>query len=191
MYQANISTYTDSPTQDGVHYALVNTYENLDAYKINLNYTVLPTDYILCEFVGLTTNFVRTMNFISSNYPYITNNRYWYLPFGVFATGDTGSTVVDTNSWRRSGYVFLKSPETYIMNWYINHDFTNLDVSNCTPIGLTTKLNLKRSVSDPYISAPISEFVEYNNNDVNPESTEVAPNYSNTILQVGVQSRNL
>mgnify|MGYP003111656904 CR=1 FL=1 len=181
MYQATITTFTGEPKESDIHYQRVNTFENLNSYGLNVNTIHGNTEYILVEFIGRNTNFYRTANFISNTYPYDANSRYWALDFDIFSTGDNGSTVVDTNAWRRSGKVFLKSPEIYTMNWYVNPTFTNLDVANCTSIGLTTVLNLERTIDDPYVSAPVITYSEYATNDVSPST-------NNTNVEYGTQT---
>jgi hypothetical protein len=177
MYQSTITSFTDSPKESDIHYTRVNTFENLTSLGVKF----VNTEYILAEFIGRNTNFYRTVNFISNTYPYETNNRYWTLDFDIFSTGNNGVTVVDTDAWRRSGKVFLQSPEIYKMNWYINPTFTNLDVANCTSIGLTTILNLERTIDDPYFLAPVVEYDEYATNDVSSTTT-------NTNVEYGTQT---
>lgn len=179
MYQATITTFTGAPVLFDVHFQEVKTYENLSSLGVNF----VDTEYIACKFIGRNTNYTRTINFKSGDdYPYPKmNNRYWELEFNILATGNDGVTIVDTEANRRQGYVFLKSPEIYEMTWYINPTYSDLDSDNWTPIGLTTILNLKRTIDDPYVSAPVVEYTEYTTNDVSSSTT-------NTNIQYGTQT---
>lgn len=182
MYQATISSFTEVPVRDLIHTEFVDFYEDLTS----LGVTFVDGEYLACRLVGLNTNFTRSCNFVpyvvGDYYPYPRNSRYWKTQLRIFATGNNGITNVDQDfPYRREGNVFLSSPEIYLMTWYINPDYADLDYNNWTPIGLTTTLNLQRTVDDPYKSAPVTQYEEYTDNDVSSST-------NNTNIQYGTQT---
>lgn len=170
MYQVN---FTDA---DGVSQIDVDMYPNITSITGFLPSASPYSINILCRFIGVTTNWSRTG--IAQAGSNTRNNRYWRIKFSLFSSSLSG--VLDVESARRNGQVFLPSQEIYNVEFYHQTSTTNLDVASATKIDWQTQINVDRQTDDPYNQAPVSSFTQYTDNDL----TSVA----NTNVEYGTQT---
>ena len=172
MYQINFNSSTALYQRDLKFYINIHSFTGLDDISIPF------TNFILCEFRGVNTNWVRTAigtgTALSRN-----NERYWNINFSLYNSSFNG--VFDSTGVRTAGNVFLPSEETYNVTFYYQANTTNLDVANATKIDWTEQLFIQREFDDQYNQAPVSSFSEYSANDVSNLTT-------NTNVEYGTQT---
>ena len=174
MYQVNFNSATALYQKDLNFYINIHSITGLD----DTIASPLFTNFILAEFRGVNTNWVRTAigtgDSTSRN-----NQRYWNINFSLYNSSFGG--VFDATGVRTAGNVFLPSEEMYNVTFYYQTSTSNLDVANATKIDWTEQLYIQREYDDQYNQAPVSSFTEYSANDVSSSTT-------NTNVEYGTQT---
>jgi hypothetical protein len=172
MYQVNFNSATALYQKDLNFYINIHSITGLD------DTTATFTNFILAEFRGTNTNWVRTA--IGTGDSSSRNNqRYWNIKFSLYNSSFSGA--FDTTGARNSGNVFLPSEEVYNVTFYYQTSTTNLDVANATKIDWCEQLFIQRQFDDQYNQAPVSSFTQYTTNDVSSTTT-------NTNVEYGTQT---
>ena len=172
MYQINFDSAT------ALYQKNLNFYINIHSITGLDDTTATFTNFILAEFRGVNTNWVRTAigtgDSTSRN-----NQRYWNINFSLYNSSFNG--VFDATGVRTAGNVFLPSEEMYNVTFYYQTSTSNLDVANATKIDWSEQLYIQREFDDQYNQAPVSSFTEYSANDVSSSTT-------NTNVEYGTQT---
>ena len=172
MYQVNFDSATALYQKDLFFYINIHSITGLD------DITSPFTNYILAEFRGVNTNWVRT-GIATQASTDRNNERYWKIKFALYNSSFNG--VVDVTGARDSGNVFLPSEEMYNVSFYYQTNTSNLDVANATKIDWTEQLYIQREYDDQYNQAPVSSYTQYSTNDVSSSTT-------NTNVEYGTQT---
>ena len=172
MYQVNFNSATALYQKELNFYINIHSITGLD------DTTATFTNFILAEFRGVNTNWVRT-SIGTGDSNSRNNERYWRIKFNLYNSSYNGA--FDTTGARDSANVFLPSEEMYNATFYYQTSITNLDVANATKIDWTEQLYLQREFDDQYNQAPVSSFTEYSANDVSSSTT-------NTNVEYGTQT---